>query len=84
MVSDALIDSDQDIEAPCHGIEEISVVQVRPTHFRSRKYFMLGKALAQSSRHTGVEQDSHLSGARYAATASESSTDFANSRTAMA
>jgi hypothetical protein len=56
---EALVNGDERIEKPVHGVEELTVVEVAPAHFGSGPNFMVRQALAKTVRHAGIEEHSH-------------------------
>jgi len=59
LLREALVNGDERIEEPVHGVEELAVVEVTPTHFGRGPNFVARQALAKTLRHAGIEEHSH-------------------------
>ena len=56
----ALIDSDQHVEAPIHHLEQWTIVKIGPPHLRSGSYLVPRQLARQAPRHASVQEHTHV------------------------
>jgi hypothetical protein len=56
---EALVDGDERVEEPVHGVEKLTVVEVAPTHFGRGPNLVARQALAKTLRNAGIQEYSH-------------------------
>ncbi|MDQ2694341.1 MAG: hypothetical protein M3Z21_02990 [Pseudomonadota bacterium] len=54
-----LVNRDQDIEAPSHGVKQKAIIKITPTHFRGCSYLVGRQFLGKTSWHTTIKKNPH-------------------------